>query len=61
MILYFLTFCKYNEDITRWPMTDLSMLPDEAAKRYAQLLDRAVKMTKQERARDNFIDYVNYV
>ena len=42
-------------------MTDLSMLPDEAAKRYAQLLDRAVKMTKQERARDNFIDYVNYV
>ena len=37
------------------------ILPDEAVKRYAQLLDRAVKMTKQETARESFIDYVKYV
>ena len=42
-------------------MSALELLPEEAAKRYAQLLDRAVKMTKQETARDSFIDYVKYV
>jgi len=42
-------------------MSSLELLPEEAAKRYAQLLDRAVQMTKQETARENFIDFVKYV
>lgn len=42
-------------------MSSLELLPEEAAKRYAQLLDRAVQMTKQETARESFIDFVKYV
>jgi hypothetical protein len=41
-------------------MSSIELLPEEAAKKYAQLLNRAVKLTKQQKARDSFIDFVKY-
>ena len=42
-------------------MSSIELLPEEAARKYAQLLNRAVKLTKQQKAHDSFIDFVKFV